>query len=193
MRNSNSLVAALALMSVSTFSAAEGLYLFATAGQADLENPDLTGTVTTITDDTGTTFSLGLGYQFNDYFSLEGGYTDLGEIDINVAGPATLEANGATVNGPATVDISGFFFGVKGEAMVTENVSIFARAGAFAWESDFEGSGTSAELNNSTDAYGSLGAAYHLTDNTAVDLQVSHYRLDGDAVNTYTLGLTYKF
>lgn len=192
MKKTSSLFAALALTSVSTICAAEGVYIFGSVGQSDLEAPDATSTAS-VTDDTDTTFTLGLGYQFNDHFSLEAGYTDLGETDININGPATLNANGATVDGSATIDVSGYFVGLKGEAPVSESFSVFARAGAYIWESDFDGSGTNVEIADGTDAYLALGTAYSVTENVAVDFQVSRYNLDDTDVDTYTLGLTYKF
>ncbi len=32
---------------------------------------------------------LGLGYRYNDYFALELGYADLGEVDVNAEGGVT--------------------------------------------------------------------------------------------------------
>ncbi len=83
--------------------------------------------------------------------------------------------------------------GVKGEALVSESFSVFARAGAYIWESDFDGSGAKVDIADGTDAYLALGTAYSVTDNIAVDFQVSRYNLDDTDVDTYTLGLTYKF
>ena len=210
MKKNLPILAAVILSSVSTFSAAEGVYVFGTVGKSNID----TG-VSSVSglhiDETDTMFSLGAGYQVNDYFSIEAGYTDLGEASISTTSPISGDAYGSsvTLDGKLSADATGYFIGAKGEANISEQVSFFARAGFLHWESDAKISGTatidgetftgtaSAQAADGTDPYVSLGAAYAFNDQVAIDLQVSRYMLDfdGDDVNvdTLSLGATFKF
>lgn len=171
-------LAALAFTAVSASALAEDFYLFGQIGKSDF---DIDPTANTAWGDTtDTTYSLGLGYRFNDYFSAEGGYTDLGTV------------KGTYRNIPVSVDTTAFFLGVKGQLMVAEQVSLFARTGA----ARFKGKGKTAVGNSKetgTDPYLSFGAAYHFTPQLAADWQMTRYFVDDADIDTVNLGLTYNF
>src|SRR5690348_9359448 len=54
-------------------------YLGADLGQTRMDLPDVIG-FTSPQDDQSFTWSLRLGYRFNRYFAVEGGYTDFGDF-----------------------------------------------------------------------------------------------------------------
>jgi len=203
-------IAAVALSSVSTLSAAEGAYVFGSIGESDFDTG--VGSVSGFNvDESDSMFTIGVGVQVNDYFSLEAGYTDLGEASLSTTSPITGSAYGSTVtiDGTLAADVAGYFVGVKGEMDVAEKVSLFAKAGLLTWESDVSFSGTvtvdgtaysgstSTELSDGTDPYVSLGAAYAVTETVTLGLQVSRYMLDFDGsdvdVDTLSLGATFNF
>src|SRR3546814_10583912 len=84
-----------------------GFYLGAGAGQSFV---DETGY-----DDEDTAFSAFGGYQFNQWFGLEAGYADLGELEPDVAGQS-LEA-------------SSVYFTAVGTLPFTDKFSGYAKAG----------------------------------------------------------------
>src|SRR5687767_7898130 len=58
-------------------------YLGLDVGQAKLDHATAFEEESDL-DDTSTAYTLRVGYQFNRYFALEGGYTDLGDFDATV-------------------------------------------------------------------------------------------------------------
>ncbi|MGF1758852.1 porin family protein [Photobacterium sagamiensis] len=210
MKKTFPIIVAVVLSSVSTLSAAEGFYVFGSVGQSDIDTG--VGSVPDINiDETDTMFNIGVGYQGNDYFSVEAGYADLGKASATTTSPITESVLGSTVtvDGTISADVTGLFIGVKGEGNVTEQISLFLRAGFLDWESDASFSGTviidgetftgsdSAEGADGTDPYVALGAAYAFTEQVSVNFQASRYMLDFEGydvdVDTLSLGATFKF
>jgi len=203
-------IAAVALSSVSTLSLAEGAYVFGSIGQSDIDTGISSASGFTV-DESDTMFNLGVGIKLNDHFSIEAGYTDLGEASIGTASPVTGSAYGSTVtlDGTLSADVNGYFVGVKGEMDVAEKVSLFAKAGLLTWESEATFSGTvtvdgttytgsvTDELSDGTDPYVSLGAAYAVNEAVSFDFQVSRYMLDFEGsdvdVDTLSIGATFNF
>ena len=125
---------ALALIaSPSAMAQDSGWYLGANVGKTKAKIDDdriITGvipsgfTVTAINDDdSGTGFKLFGGYQFNRYFSLEGGYFDLGKVGYQAT---TLPAG--TLNGE--MKVNGLNLDLVLNLPFTEKFSAFARVGA---------------------------------------------------------------
>ena len=73
--------------------------------------------------DLDTGFKVVGGYQFNDYFAIEGGYFDLGRFGYNA-----ITVPAGTVNGD--ISLRGINLDVLGFLPITENLSIFGRVGA---------------------------------------------------------------
>ncbi|WP_315980850.1 outer membrane beta-barrel protein [Aliamphritea spongicola] len=82
--------------------------------------------------------------------------------------------------------------------MVTRDISLLARTGVLFWDVDTKSLSGNKSSTDGTDWYLSVGAAYHFTEQLAVDWQFSRYALenkDNDKldIDTVTLGLTYSF
>jgi len=81
-----------------------------------------------------------VGYQFNDYLSVEGGYHDLGAIDSMVG----------NCSSPASVDpsVDGLSVSVLGRVPVSEKVSVIGRAGAMFWNMDVDASSSAPAVSD---------------------------------------------
>lgn len=140
---------------------------------------------------------LQLGYRFNDYVALEGGYIDLGRTRYS----ATYNEGGAT----GQIKAGGPNLTVLGMLPVTKGLSLFGELGVIdaKVKSSLAAGGVAAsdayDKTQVRPIYG-LGAMYQVSDN--VDLRASYERVDnlGDKhrlgqmdVNLYSLGLDYRF
>ena len=149
-------------------------------------------------DETDFGFKLLGGYQFNEYFSVEGGYFDLGEFSFE----ATTVPAGSKAG---ELGFAGWNLDVVGMFPVLERLDVFARFGAHRGKATVVytdgGAVTSSERRVSkTDVdykYG-VGLQYGLTDAWALRLEAERYRMD-DAVGNkgdldlVSAGIIYKF
>lgn len=93
-----------------------GWYIGAGAGNSNVDQSAFA-----FKDDTAV--KLFAGYNFNQHFALEGGYVDLGELHVD-ARPGALVA------------LNGFQFVAVGIIPINERLSVFGKAGAYAWKAD---------------------------------------------------------
>src|SRR3546814_18173329 len=137
-----------------------GFYLGAGAGQSFV---DETGY-----DDEDTAFSAFGGYQFNQWFGLEAGYADLGELEPGVAGQS-LEASSA-------------YFTAVGTLPFTDKFSGYAKAGFQRWDLDTSIPGLAGTGDDGgTDPTYGLGLQYRFTDAFALRGEYSRFEFeDGD-------------
>lgn len=157
----------------------------------NLTNPSYTD------DERDLGYKLFGGYQFNQYFALEGGYFNLGKFDYALS----------TATGTAAGNIK--IWGVNLDAVVllpvTEDFSLFGRAGAnYARAKDsFSSTGTisftdtdpkKSDLNFK---FGG-GLQYAITDAVGIRLEAERYRINdavgniGD-IDLFSVGLIYRF
>ncbi|GAC1377165.1 MAG: porin OmpA [Aquirhabdus sp.] len=200
-----------ALMSfASQFAQADktGWYIGANVGQSRAEIDDQRikqdlqrqgFTTTSISDnerDIG--YKLFGGYQFNQYFALEGGYFDLGQFDFTANTFPTGTLNGDIRLRGLNVDAVGFL-------PFTERFSAFGRVGVnYADARDsFTGSGLVrvSDPNPKERAFNykfGLGLQYELTQSLATRLEAERYRINdavgnkGD-IDLISIGLVYRF
>ena len=192
MRKISSSLAILAFTALSTPTLAdtpnwlENVYIFGTAGRSDMDSDEKIDPLYKV-DDSDTTFALGAGYQINENFSAELGYTDLGELSVK------------TDDGrKGSLDITGYLLGLKGAMMVTDDISLLARTGVLFWDVDTKSLSGRSSSTDGKDLYLTVGAAYHFTEQLAVDWQYSRYFMEDDDnndldIDTVTLGMTYHF
>ena len=195
---------------LSSAAQAESYYVFGDYGRSDIDT-GVPSTAGLTSDESDSALSLGVGFRYNENFSVELGYADLGEASFSTTAPLTetLAGNTVTLDGSLDLDAKGFFLGVRGDMDVADNIGLFARVGFLDWESDADFSGTvtvngtaytgtaSAELADGTDPYLGVGVDYDFNENLAANLQYTRYFLDFEGadvdVDTFTLGLTYSF
>lgn len=186
-----------------------GWYLGGTAGKTEsklddgqlikgLLAPNATPGANT-TEDRNTGWKAFVGYRFNRFFSLEGGYFELGKFDF--ASIATLPAGSLGGN----VEIKGLNFDAVFTLPLTEKFSLFARAGANYADTRDSLSGTGSfvvtdpnpkkmDLNYK---YGA-GLQYDFTNSFGVRGEYERYRINepiqgwGD-IDFASVGLLFRF
>lgn len=185
-----------------------GWYIGANIGQssADIDEERITSslqnsgfTTTAFTaDERDTGYKLFGGYQFNQYFAIEGGHFDLGGFDFT----ATTQPAG-TLNG--AIEIKGYNLDLVGIIPFTERFSMFGRLGAqYAKAKDqFQGTGSVNIINpnpkeSDTNFKIGLGLQYAMTKALDIRLESERYRIDDAVGNTgdidmLSLGLVYRF
>ena len=113
----------------------------ASSGEVDrgfLIDDAFTASGTTL-DKSDTGWKAYLGYRFNRFLALEAGYADLGEARFNTtivgAPPGTAPVPPFPITATATA--KGVFLSGLAHLPVTDNFSLFAKAGAFRSEAEF--------------------------------------------------------
>lgn len=185
-----------------------GFYLGFSVGQAKARIDDeritssLLGagfTTTSINnDDRGTGYKLLAGYRFNKYFSIEGGYFDLGKFsfDANTMPAGTLRGE---------LKAKGTNLDAVFSAPFTESFSVFARVGmnhANVHDS-FAATGavnllTPSPSENATNIKYGAGLEYDFTRHIGMRAEVERYRINdpiqkkGD-INLMSLGMVFRF
>jgi OOP family OmpA-OmpF porin len=114
-------------------------------------------------DDSATGADLFVGYQFNDNFSVEAGYSDKGKQSFSAdsAGGTSWEA------GPVATDFdaSGLYLRGLFRYPVSDRVALLARVGMLSWKTTeryTEPSGVSEQKDSGVDAEYGVGAEYDI-------------------------------
>jgi OOP family OmpA-OmpF porin len=179
-----------AVLFASTSAYAEGAYVTASAGSGK-SSYDCTGTSSCKLNDT--VYKLGVGYKFNQNFSIEGVYFDLGKVD------ATVD----TGFGSATGTIKSSGYGVRGLVSMpfSDNFSGFVTLGINQAQSKIDvalGNQSGGESENSTQVSASLGVDYAFSETVALRAEVESHRFKDIADQNYrivsgTVGLKISF
>ena len=151
---------------------------------------------------TDTAFKLLLGYQFNPYFAVEGGYVNLGQLSYNGnfadgTGNGTLKNDGAVIDALGIYPLSnGFSVFAKG-GLYYSNTSLNLSSGAPSVGGAYTYSGSS----NSTNLNYGVGLSYALTPAFSVRTEYERFNNVGDTtvtggrsnVDLWSVGLVGKF
>ncbi len=164
-----------------TAAAEGGPYIGGSIGSASL-NEDFDGFDV---DTNSASFRLVAGWQFNDYFSLEGGYHNFGKFEQRFD------------NGGQPIDISlkadGFTLGVTGTIPLGQKFALFGRAGSFFWDGDAEINNVSQARPEDTNLYIGAGAKYALSDRFSLVGDWTRFDLEDTQSNVASLGFTVSF
>lgn len=148
-----------------------------------------------------TNYSLGVGYQFNQNFAVEGGYVDLGKFNVG----STISAPAAdTAHGNYKVD--GWNVSAVGILPLDKGFALYGKAGFILADTKLSASSDTGATNVSggskttvSPTYG-LGVSYKFTQNVDGRLGWDRYQdLGSDSstgklnLNTYTVGLAVHF
>lgn len=138
------------------------------------------------------------GYQFNDYFSLEAGYFDLGDFGFQAT---TIPAG--TLSGD--IALKGLNFDLVGSIPFTEKLSAFGRVGLSYTKTKDSFSGTGAVVapdsspeESEPNYKAGLGLEYDFTRSLSMRIEAERYRVDdavgddGD-IDVASIGLVYRF
>ncbi len=188
-----------------------GGYIGLAAGQsrANVDRGDIDGTFASLgltartsVDETDFGWKLYGGYQFNQYFAVEGGYTDLGKATFN----SVITSGGSgTGNGEWTaysIDLSAL-----GILPLGNQFSLFGRAGVSLWDLDFDftatgpgGTASASESESGASPLLGIGGMVSITPNFTVRAEFErHFRVgDEDTtgesdIDLISVGLQYRF
>lgn len=195
----------------SALAAGGGFYLDATLGKQSANIP--TANIAGLSkDDSDSTYGFGGGYNINQYFGIEGGYQNLGQVSYSWTGAGTATVSGNTFVGTGaaklSADIDGYYLGPTVSFPINEQFSVSARAGWYRWEADLRivataagtlngtaiAAGASANASTkATDTYFGIGAIYKFNKNVGITLGYTEYKVDEYKSKNWTLGARYSF
>ncbi|MDN3653788.1 outer membrane beta-barrel protein [Thalassotalea ponticola] len=163
-------------------------------------------------DDSDTSFKAIVGYKYNQYLGLEGGYLSLGELKFSelysLAIPSypgvPIETFDNQISGSLEVD--GYILNAVVSYPVLDKFSLYAKAGVFMWDTDFNStlnqisnnpeipsqSYSLSDSNDGSDLFYGAGVSYEWN---RISLRVEYelFDVDGDEVDSLSIGATYNF
>lgn len=162
------LAACLAAAVLPSVAAADDYYLRASAGSIEPSSSDF---------DSSQAWTLGAGWRFNRFLSVEGGYNDLGQYSA------------PGIGGPVNVDVTSLELGVAAKIPFGKS-GLFGqgRAGAHRWESQLESFAVSDKLSG-TDAYYGLAIGYDFEAPFSVIVSYERYGWDNADLDRLMVGI----
>jgi OOP family OmpA-OmpF porin len=194
------LVLCAAAASVSAFAAAQtadGWYLGTSVGRSNVKITDENASADDKRQGTGTGFKLYGGYQFNDYFALEGQY-----IRLATAKYHTIHSGGYQLD--ESYKISGLALDAVGILPISDSFSLLGKLGVMQmqiqsdWQFGSESPGSGKD-SRTTPLIG-IGAEYKLTPALALRAEYEYYgKLHSDdntfkiSTDMLSIGMRYTF
>ena len=191
--------AALAVtFSSSGFAAGSNFYASISAGDAD-NDMGIGTSADYIVDDSDLAYGLSVGYRINRYFAIEAGYQDLGESSVigtgtGGAGPGfggsgnTFGDNTRLRGDDASLytDTSGFTLGAAASYPVNNQLDVYAKAGVFVWDTDYDYdgdvtiggvdlTGPGSVSDDGSDIYYGIGGRMHYNKRVSVGMEWVRY------------------
>lgn len=172
------LLAAIVLPSFA--SADSGLYVGASIGSSHLDE-DFRGLNL---DTDATAFRFVGGLQLGDYLGIEAGYHDFGDF------AKTVDLGGLSARTELVAD--GWTLGGTLGAPLSEQFSLFGRAGVFFWDADVDVDGFSINVPEDENPYYGAGARYDVTRNFSLIGDWTRYELDTIESDVISIGFQYR-
>ena len=158
-------IAALSLAPFSTSIAQEGFYIGGDLGYSTVDESGV--------DDEDVSFRFMGGWQFNENFSVEGGYTDFGDFDAGIV----------------DVEVDGFDVSFIGAWPVAEKFSLTGRLGYLWWDAD---AGVLGDDDDSDLLFG-IGGRYDVNDQFMVYGGWTRYDIADADVDNFHIGGAFRF
>lgn len=174
-------VATAALVLPFAAQAESGFYLAGSIGSASLEE-DFDGF--DVNDDVES-YRLLAGWQVSDVFGVEAGYLDFGTFEERI------DLGGATALTELSAD--GWTLGATLAAPLSEQFSVFGRAGIFVWDADVDVDGIREAVDDDSNPYYGAGAKFAFTPNLSLLGDWTRYELDDVNSDVISLGFEYRF
>ncbi|MFT7684309.1 MAG: outer membrane protein OmpA-like peptidoglycan-associated protein [Moritella dasanensis] len=179
----NALIAS-SMLSVSLYASAEvwdemDLYVGAGIGQSDLSPYHVENQGFSIDDDWQQAWKITGGLDVNDYLSVEGYYSDLGNIGLTPSASVGYRMAGADVI---------LHYWAKGEERMQGSIALYAKVGAN--ETDAYSTGNVAENDDLRMIFGGLGAELYLPQKFSVRFEFESYNADA---SLFSLNLVKRF
>jgi len=136
-------------------------------------------------------------YQFTSALGVEVAYVDLGEVDVGFTGSApSIDAFISSIDNIGSDTAQGFRLSASYHYKLADKLRLQGRLGVFFWDSEqiYYGESLVKKFKNSGSDI-SFGAALErvLTEKISANLAWDHYIIDSEAVDLFSLGLSYKF
>jgi len=142
------------------------------------------------------------GFAINDYFAVEGGYADLGEVvtqyGVSIP-PSQIDAILLDTFNVHPYQGDGWFGAVVlSWPIQPEKLTVFGRLGFFGWESDLDvrvisgGTGSINDRESGTDAMWGAGLAWSVSDVWSVTVEWERYKLN-EWLDVPSIGVRYNF
>lgn len=134
-------------------------------------------------DRRGFTWNANLGYQFNQYLAVEGGYIHFNGIKVQQAGSAT------------NANLYGLDLVVKGILPINDQFNVFAKVGAMRLDGKLSSTTAQSAKSKIVPVFG-VGAAYNINKQVAVDVQGLYTTAAKNSFRqtaTVLAGVSYKF
>jgi uncharacterized repeat protein (TIGR01451 family) len=154
-------------------------------------------------DDSDSGFKAFGGYSFNEYFAIEAGYADLGEVESSFATTVPPNAVDSTVRTAANVHpyfAGGATLALVGKVPVGDRVELFAKGGAFMWDNtevDLEvvsGATFSTSLDrDGSDAFYGAGVSLDIGAGWRVRGEWERYEIDDQDADFISFGVERRF
>lgn len=129
------------------------------------------------------------GYDFNQNWGVEAGYTDFRKADVN------YRIGGVTQRGES--EGHAVYLAAKATLPVNEQFSVYGKLGAARTKSELEMINASQNMSRSkTEAYGALGVEYKLNQNVSLVGEYERYGKSKDfgaEADVWTIGAKYAF
>ena len=138
-----------------------------------------------VIDDNSTSYRIVAGWQFNKYFSLEGGYHDFGDF--------TQDFDDGDGTSTARLSADGFTFAAAGAVPIGDRFAITGRAGAFFWNGSAEINNVSQATPEDNNLFLGLGVSYDVGKRLTLTGDWTRYELDSATSGVFSLGLRYQF
>jgi len=175
------IAASLAALTPVTTIADTGLFVSASIGSAELSE-DFDGFDV---DTDSTAYRIAVGWRFNDYLAVEGGYHNFGRFD------QSFDIDGTLVD--VSLKADGFMLGGVASLPLNDKFSLFARAGAFFWDGDADINSVSAATPEDTNLYLGGGARLALTERWSLTADGSRYALEDTSSTVLSFGFDFSF
>ena len=154
------------------------------------------------TNDTDTAWKVYGGFAFNDFFALEAGYVELGEVNTRFGATIPPTDVDALLNDTLSVHPylgNGWVAaGVLSWPISPDRFSLTARAGLFAWKADIDvrvvsgGTGNVSGDESGTDGMYGVGVEWRINPTWSITADWERYQLN-DWVDLPSVGLRFRF
>ena len=190
-----------------------GFYIGASAGQssAGLSSDDYRNDLQSVgidarnvsLDDSDTAWKAFAGYSFNEYFAVEGGYTNLGQMESVYT--TTIDPGGEHELLRKTANVHPYFaaggtLAVVGQVPIGTQFDLFAKVGGFWWDSSdvvveiVRGShGALALGKDGTDIFYGAGVGLKLGNGWKVKGEYERYEVDNQDCDFFSFGVEKHF
>jgi len=187
----------------------EAWYLGGFIGQSnfDVSKSDLDLPASANLDDSDTAFKVIAGYEFNEYFAIEGGYADLGELSFGISEQYSETNWSYNVDVNATGELNGFLVNLVGKLPLNDATHLYAKVGAFSWDAkvtatysgvenhydqSYTFNSSESESDDGTDVFYGVGIGYKI-DNFMLRAEFERMDSDGEDTDVLSIGATYHF